>query len=67
VLTGKLASAYIEGVQNNDVVATIKHFVGNESSMNATPARLRSTSAPCESSICCPSSTASETPTCLRS
>ncbi|MGD0875931.1 MAG: glycoside hydrolase family 3 C-terminal domain-containing protein [Acidimicrobiales bacterium] len=30
VLTGKLASAYIEGVQNNDVVATIKHFVGNE-------------------------------------
>ena len=30
VLTGKLAAAYIEGVQGNDVVATIKHFVGNE-------------------------------------
>jgi beta-glucosidase len=30
VLTGKLAVAFIEGVQSNDVVATIKHFVGNE-------------------------------------
>ena len=30
VLTGKLAVAYIDGVQKNDVVATIKHFVGNE-------------------------------------
>ncbi len=30
VLTGKLAIAYINGVQNNDVAATIKHFVGNE-------------------------------------
>ena len=30
VLTGKLAVAYIDGVQNSDVVATIKHFVGNE-------------------------------------
>ena len=30
VLTGQLASAYIKGVQANGVVATIKHFVGNE-------------------------------------
>ena len=30
VLTGKLAVAFIDGVQNNGVVATIKHFVGNE-------------------------------------
>ncbi len=30
VLTGKLATAFIQGVQSNDVVATIKHFVGNE-------------------------------------
>ena len=30
VLTGKLATAYIEGVQHRGVVATIKHFVGNE-------------------------------------
>ena len=30
VLAGRLAAAYIEGVQGNDVVATIKHFVGNE-------------------------------------
>jgi len=28
--TGKLAAGYIEGVQSNGVVATIKHFVGNE-------------------------------------
>ena len=30
VLTGKLAVAYIGGVQNSGVAATIKHFVGNE-------------------------------------
>jgi beta-glucosidase len=30
VLTGKLAVAFIGGVQDSDVVATIKHFVGNE-------------------------------------
>jgi beta-glucosidase len=30
VLTGKLAVAYIDGAQKNGVVATIKHFVGNE-------------------------------------
>ena len=30
VLTGRLAVAYIDGVRKNDVVATIKHFVGNE-------------------------------------
>jgi len=30
VLTGKLAVAYIGGVQDSDVVATIKHLVGNE-------------------------------------
>ena len=30
VLSAKLAVAYIDGVQKNDVVATIKHFVANE-------------------------------------
>ena len=30
VLTGKLACAFIDGVQTSNVVATIKHFVGNE-------------------------------------
>ena len=30
VLTGKLAVAYIEGVQSEGQAATIKHFVGNE-------------------------------------
>ncbi|MGO9877869.1 MAG: beta-glucosidase family protein [Acidimicrobiales bacterium] len=30
VLSAKLAVAYIDGAQKNDVVATIKHFVGNE-------------------------------------
>src|SRR5277367_4162957 len=29
-LTGKLAAAYIRGLQSNKVAATIKHFVGNE-------------------------------------
>lgn len=29
-LTGKLASAYIRGLQSQGVAATIKHFVGNE-------------------------------------
>lgn len=30
LLTSKLACAYIEGVQSQGVVATVKHFVGNE-------------------------------------
>jgi beta-glucosidase len=30
-LTGKLATAYIRGLQSQGVAATIKHFVGNES------------------------------------
>ena len=30
ILTGKLAAAYINGLQKNGVAATIKHFVGNE-------------------------------------
>jgi beta-glucosidase len=29
-LTGKLAAAYIRGLQKKKVAATIKHFVGNE-------------------------------------
>jgi beta-glucosidase len=29
-LTGKLASAYIRGLQGQNVAATVKHFVGNE-------------------------------------
>lgn len=30
-LTGKLASAYVQGLQSSGVAATVKHFVGNES------------------------------------
>lgn len=30
VLTGKLASQYIQGLQSKGIAATIKHFVGNE-------------------------------------
>lgn len=31
ILTGKLASAYVKGLQENGVAATPKHFAGNES------------------------------------
>lgn len=30
ILTGKLAAAYINGLQSKNIAATIKHFVGNE-------------------------------------
>lgn len=30
LLTGKLASSYIQGLQSKKIAATIKHFVGNE-------------------------------------
>ncbi|KAM7192280.1 beta-glucosidase B [Rhypophila sp. PSN 637] len=34
ILTGKLASQYIRGLQERGVAATIKHFVGNEQETN---------------------------------
>lgn len=36
VLTARLASAYIEGLQGQGVGATIKHFAGNESEIERT-------------------------------
>jgi len=67
VLTGKLASAYIEGVQNNDVVATIKHFVGNEVEHERNTCSSEIDERALRELYLLPSSTASETPTCLRS
>ena len=34
LLTGKLASSYISGLQSRGVSATVKHFVGNEQETN---------------------------------
>ena len=34
LLTGKLASSYITGLQSRGVSATVKHFVGNEQETN---------------------------------
>ncbi|MEQ1900396.1 MAG: glycoside hydrolase family 3 C-terminal domain-containing protein [Devosia sp.] len=36
VLTAELAVAYIKGLQENGVAATVKHFVGNESEIERT-------------------------------
>ena len=35
-VTATLATAYIKGLQNGGVGATIKHFVGNESEIQRT-------------------------------
>lgn len=36
ILTAELASAYITGLQDNGISATVKHFVGNESEIERT-------------------------------
>lgn len=36
ILTAELATAYIRGLQDNGVAATIKHFAGNESEIERT-------------------------------
>ncbi len=36
LLSGLLAAAYIDGLQNNGIGATIKHFAGNESEIERT-------------------------------
>src|SRR5690606_32564789 len=36
ILTAELASAYIIGLQENGISATIKHFAGNESEIERT-------------------------------
>jgi beta-glucosidase len=36
ILTAELATAYIKGLQENGISATIKHFVGNESEIERT-------------------------------
>ncbi len=38
ILTARLATAYITGLQDNGVSATIKHFAGNESEIERTTA-----------------------------
>jgi len=36
ILTAELATAYIRGLQENGIAATVKHFVGNESEIERT-------------------------------
>ena len=54
-LNGALVVPYIEGVQSQGVIATVKHYALNNQEYNRHNVDVRRTSAPCAKSTCPPS------------